>query len=133
MRSTVLLGAPYSYTRVNGNKRCIKKYLLLKPKQRYITERSSMFAFNLQSLNDVCLQEFVSRFCEKAENAFSQPNPGIQEIAENLRVKHKTNVSFKLLCSTFPQLRELNPRSESKSEKHVSSKSCGFIYQDKWE
>ena len=56
-----------------------------------------MCAFNLQSSTDVCLQEFVYPFCEEAENAFFQPNPRISEIAVNLRLKHKTNVSFRLL------------------------------------
>ena len=40
------------------------------------------------------LQEFVNPFCEEAEKAFSQPNPSIEEIAENLRLKHKTKVSL---------------------------------------
>ena len=49
VRSTFLRGAAFRYTRVNGSKRGIEKYLLLKPKRSYITERSSMCAFNLQS------------------------------------------------------------------------------------
>ena len=75
------------------------------------------------------LHEFVNAFCEEAENAFSQPNAGIHEIAVNLRLKHKTNVSFKLLGWAIAQLRQLNRRSESESEKHVSSRSCVVIYQ----
>ena len=78
-------------------------------------------------------QELVNPFCEEVENAFSQPNPGIQEIAGNLRLKHKKNVSCKLLCWVLNQLRELNPPSESESEKHVSSRSCISLYQGEWE
>ena len=62
------------------------------------------------------------------ENAFSLPNPGIQEIAGNLRIKHKKNVSCKLLCWVFTQLRELNPPSESESEKHGSSRNWVSLY-----
>ena len=40
----------------------------------------------------MCLQEFLNPFCEEVENAFSQPNPGIQEIAGNLRLKHKKRI-----------------------------------------
>ena len=81
----------------------------------------------------MCLQEFVNPFCEEAENAFSQSYLGIQEIDVNLRLKHKTNVSLKLLCWVLAQLRELNPRSDSESEKHVASRSCILIYQSEWE
>ena len=81
----------------------------------------------------MCLQEFLNPFCEEVENAFSQPNPGIQEIAGNLRLKHKRNVSCKLLCWVFAQLRELNPLSESESDKHVSSRSCVLTYCSDWE
>ena len=76
----------------------------------------------------MCLQEFLNPFCEEVENAFSQPNPGIPEIAGNLRLEQKTNVSGKLLYWVFAHLRELNPPSESESEKHVSSRSCVSIY-----
>ena len=118
---------------MNGSKRGLEKYLLLKPKRSYLTERSLMCAINSQISTDVCLQVFENPFCEEAENAFSQPNPGIQEIPVNLRLKHKTNVSFKLLYGAFAQLRELNPRSESESEKHDSSTSCVVIYKSEWE
>ena len=37
----------------------------------------------------MCLQEFLNPFCEEVENAFSQTNQGIQEIAENLRLTQK--------------------------------------------
>ena len=133
VRSTFLPGAAFWYTRVNESKRGIEKYLLLKPKRSYLTQRSSMCAFNLQSSTNVCLQEFLNTICEEVENAFSQPNTGIQEIEGNLRLKHKTNVSDKLLCWVFAQLRELNPTSESESEKHVSSRSCVSIYPCEWE
>ena len=43
------------------------------------------------------LQEFVNPFCEAAENAFLQPNTSISEIAVNLCLKHKTNVSLTAL------------------------------------
>ena len=76
----------------------------------------------------MCLQEFVNPFCEEVVNAFSQLNPGIKEIAGNLRVKHKKHLSCKLLCWLFAQLRELNPPSESESEKHVPSRSCISLY-----
>ena len=78
MRSTVPPGAVFRYTRGNGCKRDIEKYLLLKPKRSYLTERSSMCAFNLRRSTDVCLQEFLNPFCEEVENAFSQPNAGIK-------------------------------------------------------
>ena len=81
----------------------------------------------------MCLQEFVNPVCEAAKNAFPKPILGLQEIAVNLRLKHTTNVNFKLLCWVFAQLTELNPRSESESEKHVSSRSCVVIYQSEWE
>ena len=77
----------------------------------------------------MCLQEFLNPFCEEVENAFSQPNPGVQEIAGNLRLKHKKNVSRKLICWVFVQLRELNPPSESESEKHGSFRSWVSLYQ----
>ena len=76
----------------------------------------------------MCLQEFLNPFCEEAQNAFSQPNASISQIAVNLRLKRKTNVSFRLLCWVFAQLRELNPPSESESEKHGSSRSCVSLY-----
>ena len=76
----------------------------------------------------MCLQEIVHPFCEEAEKAFSRPNPHIQKIAGNLRLKHKKNVSWKLLCWVFAQLRELNPPSESESEKHGSSRSWVSLY-----
>ena len=72
----------------------------------------------------MCLQEFLNPFCEEVEKAFIQPNAGIQEIAGNLRLKHKKNVSCKLLGWVFSQLRELNPPSESESAKHGFSRSC---------
>ena len=81
----------------------------------------------------MCLQEFLNPFCEEVENAFSQPNPGIQEIAGNLHLKHKKNVSCKLLCWVFAQLRELNPPSESETEKHVTSRSGVSLYTGEWE
>ena len=81
----------------------------------------------------MCFQAFLNPFCEEVENAFSQPNPGIQEIAGDLRLEHKTNVSGKLLCWVFAQVRELNSPSESESEKHVSSMSCVSIYPGEWE
>ena len=93
---------------MNGIKRCIEKYLLLKPKWSNLTERPSMFAFNLQCQTVVCFQEFVKPFCQEAENAYFQPNPSISEIAVNLRQKLKTNVYFRLLCCVFAYLRELN-------------------------
>ena len=80
----------------------------------------------------MCLQEFLNPFCEEVENAFSQPNAGIQEIAGNLRLKHKKNVSGKLLCWVFAQLRKLNPPSESESEKHGSSRSSVSLYPGEW-
>ena len=76
----------------------------------------------------MCLQEFLNNFCEEVENAFSQPNQIIQEIAGNLRLKNKKNVFCELLCWVFAQLRELNPRSESESEKHGSSLSWVSLY-----
>ena len=87
-----------------------------------------MCAFTLRSWTDVCLQEFLNPFCEEVENAFSQPNQVIQEIAGNLRLKHKKNVYCKLLCWVFAQLRELNLPSESESYKHGSSMSCVWLY-----
>ena len=76
----------------------------------------------------MCLQEFLNPFCEEVENAFSQPNAGIQDIAVNLRLKYKKNVSGKLLCWVFAQLRVLYPPSESESEKHGSSRSWVSLY-----
>ena len=76
----------------------------------------------------MCFQEFLNPFCEEVKNAFSQPNPGIQEIAGNFCLKHKKNVSCKLLCWVFAQLRKLNPPSESQSEKHGSSRSWVSLY-----
>ena len=67
-----------------------------------------MCALNVQNKTDVCLQESVNPFSEEAENAFFQPNPSISEIAVNLHLKLKTNVSFRLLCCVFAYLRELN-------------------------
>ena len=81
----------------------------------------------------MCLQEFLNPFCEEVENAFSQPNAGIQEIAGNLCLKHKKNVSCKLLYCVFAQPRELNQRSESEGVKYVSSRSSVLIYQSEWE
>ena len=80
----------------------------------------------------MCLQEFLNPFCEEVEDAFSQPNAGIQEIDGNLRLKYKKNVSCKLLCCVFAQLRELNPPPESESEKHGSSRSCVSLYPGEW-
>ena len=80
----------------------------------------------------MCLPEFLNPFCEEVENAFSQPNAGIQEIAGNLRLKHKKNVSCKLLCCMFAQLRELDPPSVSESEKDGSSRSCVLLYLGEW-
>ena len=76
----------------------------------------------------MCLQGILNSFCEEVENAFSQPNQVIQEIAGYLRLKQKKNVSCKLLCWVFAQLRELSPPSESESEKHGSSKSLVSLY-----
>ena len=76
----------------------------------------------------MCLQEFLNPFCEEVENAFSPPNQVIQEIAGNFRLKHKKNVSCKLLCWEFAQLRELSPPSESESEKHGSSRNWVSLY-----
>ena len=76
----------------------------------------------------MCLQEFLNLFGDEVEDAFSQPNQVIQEIAGNLRLKHKKDVSCKLLCWVFAQLRELNPPSESESEKHGSSRSWVSLY-----
>ena len=78
----------------------------------------------------MCLQEFLNHFCEEAENAFSKPKLVIQDIAGNLRLKHKKDVSCKLLCWVFAQLREFNPPSESESEKHGSSRSWVSLYPD---
>ena len=76
----------------------------------------------------MCLQEILNPFCEEVEIAFSQPNPGIQEIRGNLRLKHKKDIPCKMLFWVFAKLRELNPPSESESQKHVSFRSCVLIY-----
>ena len=80
----------------------------------------------------MCLQEFVNRFCEETENAFFQPHPSISGIAGNLSLKLKTNVSFRLLCWVFADLRELNLPWDSESEKRVSSRSCVCIVKSEW-
>ena len=109
----------------------MEKYLLLKPKRSNLTERPSMCAFNLE-LN-LCVFAVVCKpFCEEAENAFSHPNASISQIAVTLSLKHKTNVSFRLLFWVFAQLRELNPPSESESEKHGSSRSLVSLYPGEW-
>ena len=92
-----------------------------------------MCAFNLQSYTDVCFQEILNPFCEEAQNAFSRPNASISKIAVNVRLKHKINVSFKLRCWVFADLRELNLPLDSESEKHVASRSCVLICQSEWE
>ena len=79
------------------------------------------------------LQEFVNPFCEAAENAFFQPNPSISEIAVNLRLKHKPNVSFKLLGCAFAYLRELTPLLASASGMPVPSSSCVLLFQREWQ
>ena len=81
----------------------------------------------------MCFQEFLNFFCEEVENAFSQPNAGIQEIAGNLRLTHKKNVSCKRLYWVFDDLRELNLPLDSESEKHVASRTCVLICQSEWE
>ena len=81
----------------------------------------------------MCLQEFANPFCEEAENEFFQPNPSISEIAVNLRLKLKTNLSFRLLCCVFAYLRELNLPWDSEGEKHVPSSSYVLLFQRKWE
>ena len=81
----------------------------------------------------MCLQEFVNPFCEESENAFFQPNPSISEKAVNLRLKLKTNVSFRMLCCVFAYLWELNVAWDSEGEKRVSSRSCVLIFQSEWE
>ena len=129
----LLLGAAFRYSRVNGSKRGLEKYQLLKPKRSHLKERPSMRAFNLQSSTDGCLQELLNPFCEAAEKAFFQPNASISEIAVNLRLKHETNVSFRLLSWVFAYLRELNLPLDSESEKHVASRSCVLICQSEWE
>ena len=40
----------------------------------------------------MCLEAFLKPFCEEAENAFSKPNQGIQEIAVNLRLKQNKRI-----------------------------------------
>ena len=133
MRSAFHPGPAFGYSRVNGSKGCIEKYLLLKPKRSNLAERPSMSAFYLQSSTDVCLQEFVNPLYEEAENAFFQPNSSISEIAVNLCLKLKTNVSFRLLCCVVAYLWELNLPSDSESEKRVSSRCCVLIFQSEWE
>ena len=81
----------------------------------------------------MCLQEFLNPFCEEAQNAFSLPNASISQIAVNLRLKHNTNVSFRLLCCVFAYLRELNLHWDSEGEKRGSSRSCVLIFQSEWE
>ena len=81
----------------------------------------------------MCFQKFLTPFCEKSENPFSQPNASISQIAGNLRLKHKTNVSFRLLCWVFAYLRELNLPLDWESEKLVASLSCVLICQSEWE
>ena len=81
----------------------------------------------------MCLQEFLNPFSEEAENANSQPNACISQIAVNLRQKHKTNVSFRLLCWVFVYLRKLNLPLDSESEKPVASRSCVLICLSEWE
>ena len=71
----------------------------------------------------MCLQEFVNPFCEEAEKAFSRPNSSIEEMAVNLRLKHKTNVSFRLLGWVFADLRELNLPLGSENVKHLAPRS----------
>ena len=79
------------------------------------------------------LQEFLNPYCEEAKNAISQQNASISQIAVNLRLKHKTNVSFRLLCWVFAYLRELNLLLDSESEKPIASRSCVLICQSEWE
>ena len=81
----------------------------------------------------MCLQEFLNIFCEKAKNAISQQNASISQIAVNLRLKHKTNVPFRLLCWVFAYLREVNLLLDSESEKPVASRSCVLICLSEWE
>ena len=80
----------------------------------------------------MCLQEFLHFFLEEVQNTFSQPTPGIQEIAGHLRLKLKTNVSFRLLFCVFAYLWEFNLPWDSESEKRVSSRSCVWIFQSEW-
>ena len=81
----------------------------------------------------MCLQEFLNPFCEEAQNAFSQEKASIFQIAVNLRLKHKTNLSFRLLFWVFADLREFNLPLDSESEKHVTSRTCVWIFQREWE
>ena len=81
----------------------------------------------------MCLQEFLNPFCEKVENAFSQPNAGIQEIAGNLQLKQKINVSLKLFCCVFVQHKVFNLCLDSESLKHVSYRICVLVFQSEWE
>ena len=81
----------------------------------------------------MCLQEFLNPFCEEAQNAFSQAKASISPIAVNLRLKHKTNISFRLLSWVLAELRQLNLPLDSESEKHVASRSCVLICQSEWE
>ena len=71
----------------------------------------------------MCLQEFLNPFCEEVENAFPQPNPGIQEIAGNLRLNTKKRILQTALLGVR-SARKLNPPSESESENHGSFMSC---------
>ena len=81
----------------------------------------------------MCLQEFLNIFCEEAKNAISQQIASISQIAVNLRLKHKTNVSFRLICWVFAYLRKLNLPLDSESEKLVASRSCVLICQSELE
>ena len=81
----------------------------------------------------MCLKDFVNPFCEEAQNAFSQAIASIFQIAVNLSLKHKTNVSFRLLCWVFADLRELNLPQDSESQKHIASRSCVLLSQSEWE
>ena len=72
-------------------------------------------------------------FLRRSGKCIFQPNPRISEIAGNLRLKLKTNVSFRLLCCVFAYLSELNLPWDSESEKRVSSRSCVLIVQSEWE
>ena len=92
-----------------------------------------MCAFNLQSKTDVCLQKFLNIFCEEVKNAISQQYASISQIAVNLRLEHKTNISFRLLCWVFAYLREFNLPLDSESEKPVSSLSSVLICQSECE
>ena len=62
----------------------------------------------LTDLNGCVFAVVFNSFCEKAENAFFQPNPSISEIAVNLRLKRKRNISFRMLFCVFAYLTKLN-------------------------